>query len=74
MAPKREQRQAYTRASAHGPLCAGLRVLQRIVDGEAFGPRRHQQRIIGGDKQGWRHPRWCSRRCTARAQASCTAS
>jgi hypothetical protein len=34
----------------------GLRVLERIVDGEAFRPRRHQQRIIGGDKQGWRHP------------------
>ena len=37
-------------------LRQGSGVQQRIVDGEAFGSRRHQQRVIGSDKQGWRHP------------------
>jgi len=38
------------------PQAQASGVLQRVVDQEAFGPGRSEQRRIGSHKQGWWHP------------------
>jgi hypothetical protein len=55
--PKRERRPGPATGGQHMARSAqGSGMLERIVDGEAFGSGRCQQRVIGRDKQGWWHP------------------
>ncbi len=56
-APERERRPDQATGRQHtAHFAQGSGVPQRIINGESFGPRRHQQRVIRRDKQGWRHP------------------
>src|SRR5439155_8548785 len=59
MSPQREQRTGPAKRTGHAAPRSGM--LQRILDRKPFRPRRRQQGIIGGDKQGRREPAWLER-------------